>query len=199
MLVASVDKKGKLMRTIECVPVYLKQQLEQDSQSMIRYCEEQLGLKEPRILIDKIKKDTLFKVDGFYMHLSARTGKRLTFKNANQLCLDEDEMALVKKLGKYRERSRKEKNAVFSVHDGVNEQGLMSLYDTLIKKLSDTVYGKRLSAQIGTLTEGRVKFKELSLEEQALVLLQILNLFRCNNENADLKAIGGPAEQEFWE
>ena len=68
----------------------------------------------------------------------------------------------------------------------------MSLYDTLIKKLSDTVYGKRLSAQIGTLTEGRVKFKELSLEEQALVLLQILNLFRCNNENADLKAIGGP-------
>ena len=73
MLVSSKDKKGKEQRTIEFVPIYLKDRVEKDMESARNYLMEERGLREPKILIKKIKIDTLFKVDGFYMWLSGRT------------------------------------------------------------------------------------------------------------------------------
>ena len=46
-------------------------------------------LKNPEIILPKVKIDTLFKVDGFYMWLSGRTKNQLIFKCANQLILSE--------------------------------------------------------------------------------------------------------------
>ena len=87
MLVSSKDKKGKEQRTIEFVPIYLKDRVEKDMESARNYLMEERGLREPKILIKKIKIDTLFKVDGFYMWLSGRTSNQLIFKGANQLIL----------------------------------------------------------------------------------------------------------------
>ena len=54
-------------------------------------------LLNPIILINKIKIDTLFKVDGFYMWLSGRTGKQLIFKGANELLLSDEETKILKR------------------------------------------------------------------------------------------------------
>lgn len=66
-------------------------------ESAKNYLMENRGLTEPKILIKKIKIDTLFKVDGFYMWLSGRTENRLIFKGANQLLLLKDDMKTLKK------------------------------------------------------------------------------------------------------
>ena len=192
MLVQSKDKKGKEQKTIEFVPIYLKDVVEKNIESATRYLSEERGLREPKILIRKIKIDTLFKVDGFYMWLSGRTENRLLFKGANQLILPNDQIRILKKIVKYIQRQKENKNAKIGICDGVVEDDLLKLYDIFLNKIQDSIYGIKLSAQEKTLVNGKEKFIKLSIEEKCQVLYEILHLFQCQSTAANLRLIGGP-------
>lgn len=193
MLVKSKDKKGKEMRSIEFVPLYLKNIIEQKEEVALKYLRNERELREPEILVKKIKIDTLFKVDGFKMWLSGRTGNQLIFKGANQLILSENDSRTLKKVVKFNLRKKENKNATITEKDEISADALLALYDTFLWKIQNTVYGTRLSAQEKTLQEKKEKFQTLSLKEQCLVLYEILHMFQCQSVSANLKAIGGPA------
>lgn len=193
MLVSSKDKKGKEQRTIEFVPIYLKDRVEKDMESARNYLMEERGLREPKILIKKIKIDTLFKVDGFYMWLSGRTSNQLIFKGANQLILSKEDMKTLKKVVKYIQRQKEDKNVKISVRDGITEEELLKLYETFLDKIRHSIYGVRLSSQEKTLVNGKEKFIDLSVEAKCQVLYEILHLFQCQSGASNLKMIGGPA------
>ena len=110
VLVESEGKKGAKKRTMEYVPLYRKAELEADEEKLRAYLEKEAGLKNPRILIKKIKTDTLFNVDGFKMHLSGRTGKRLVFKGANPLLIDERQQCVLKTAVKVAEQVKANKH-----------------------------------------------------------------------------------------
>ncbi len=192
MLVKSKDKKGKEMRSIEFVPLYLKDVIEQNEEVALEYLRKERNLREPEILVKKIKTDTLFKVDGFKMWLSGRTGNQLIFKGANQLILSEGDSRILKKVVKFNLRRKENKNVTITEKDEINTEILLQLYDTFLWKIQNTIYGIRLSAQEKTLKEKRETFSNLSLEEQTLVLYEILHMFQCQSVSANLKAIGGP-------
>jgi hypothetical protein len=65
------------------------------------------------------------------------------------------------------------------------------LYEMLSKKHSETIYQKRPANQSKVLDTGSIKFKTLSILEQAHVLKNILALFKCKKDPADLSLIGG--------
>lgn len=189
MLVQSKDKKGNLQRTIEFVPVYLAKKLENSKQLQEQYCREKLGLAEPDVRLSKIKIDTLFVIDGFKVHLSGRQPKRLILKGANQLVLSEPLQKTMKKVEKYCARHTADKSAVLSAKDEVEEEDLQKVYDEFCYKLEHTIYSKKLSGQLENLKEGRGKFTNMSKEEKCLVLGEILHLFQCNSQEADLKLL----------
>lgn len=189
MLVSSKDKKGKEQRTIEFVPIYLKDRVEKDMESARNYLMEERGLREPKILIKKIKIDTLFKVDGFYMWLSGRTSNQLIFKGANQLILSKEDMKTLKKVVKYIQRQKEDKNVKISVRDGITEEELLKLYETFLDKIRHSIYGVRLSSQEKTLVNGKEKFIDLSVEAKCQVLYEILHLFQCQSGASNLKMI----------
>lgn len=193
MLVESEDKKGKRIRTIEYVPLHLCDRIEKDERYAERYLEKkEHELKNPKILIPKIKIDTLFKVDGFYMWLSGRSDNRLVFKGANQLIISEQDARILKKVIKYVNRRKENKNAVLAKQDGLSEEDLTGLYDVFLDKLKHTVYRIRLSAQEKTLSDNRDDFLELCKEDKCIVLSEILHIFQCQSSTADLKLIHGP-------
>ncbi|MDE6850989.1 MAG: type II CRISPR RNA-guided endonuclease Cas9, partial [Lachnospiraceae bacterium] len=192
ILVQSEGKKGKPMLSIKHVPVYLAKEMEQSQKAMLQYCQDEYGLKNPHILLDKIKMDSLFEVDGFRMHLSGRTGKQLIFKGANQLVVSEAIQKTLKKVGKVCADYQVNKKVAISDKMELSKEDLLTVYETFQDKLQNTVYGKRLSAQIGTLERGKEKFEGLSREEQCLVLNEILHLFRCQSTTANLSLLGGP-------
>lgn len=192
MLVESKDKKGLSIRTIEYIPLYLKNKIEQSEEYALNYLTEERGLKEPRICLKKIKTDTLFKADGFKMWLSGRTGNQLIFKGANQLILSKTQTEILKKVLKYVQRVRQNKNVKLTVWDELPECDLLSLYDAFLNKIEETVYGIRLGVQTATLKKGREKFITLADEEKCLVLSEILHMFQCNSIASDLSLIGGP-------
>ena len=193
MLVESTGKKGQRIRTIEFVPVYLTKRFEEDRSLVNKYLTDDMGLIDPVVRIPKILKDSLFVVDGFAMTLSGRTGNQLLFCGANQLILDENTQKTLKKVVKYVNRRKENRNAMISEYDGLTETELLALYDVFLSKLTDTVYGTRLGAQIGTLEKGRNQFLKLTKEEKCCTLFEILHLFQCQSVAANLKNIGGAA------
>lgn len=194
MLVKSEDKKGNEIRTLEFVPLYRKEQIEKDEQTVLEYLRTEKKLVEPKILLEKIKTDTLFKVDGFKMWLSGRTNERLIFRGANQLLLSNDKAETLKKISKYVQRRKENKSILLNDRDGVGEEALEKLYGAFLEKLKGTIYGVRLSAQAETLVNKKEQFMKLTKEEKCTILYEILHIFQCQSGSANLKAIGGPGK-----
>ena len=194
MLVRSKDKNGNEQRTIEYVPIYLKSYVEKSQEHALEYLRNHRQLMEPEILLQKIKIDTLIRVDGFYMWLSGRTNNQLIFKGANELILSQEEEKLLKRIIKYNKRVQDDKKLKITSWDQISEDALIQLYDCFLNKLQNTVYAVRLGTQGKTLAEKRNNFLQLSVEEKCIVLNEILHLFQCQSGSANLKLIGGPGK-----
>ena len=126
------------------------------------------------------------------MWLSGRTGNQLLFKGANQLLLSTSDTVTLKKVIKFLDRRKENKNVEIVERDEINQEDLLRLYDVFLDKIRNTVYGVRLGAQEKTLTDKREKFISLCKEEKCIVLGEILHMFQCQSVAANLTLIGGP-------
>lgn len=185
------EVKGKKVKTIEFVPIYLAKEIEKDSGKLVQYCN--CNWVNPRIIIPKIKINTLFCVDGFYMHLSGRTGNRLIFKCANQLVLNDENVKYLKKVTGYIEKCKERKTKLeINEHTKITAEENIKIYDELLNKLKTSVYYKKLEPAILNLENGKEKFISLELNEQCEVICEILKLTQCAPTNANMSLIGGP-------
>lgn len=191
VLVESEDKKGRKKRSIEYIPLYKKAALEQSKEQLLQYLQKECALVNPKVLLERINIDTLFKIDGFLMHLSGRTGQQLVFKNANQLIVSKEQEEVLKRIVKITEQLKMNRGYKINSFDKIEKEQTVLIYQMFHDKLANTVYGKKLGAQLETLEKGEDKFRKLTLEEQCKVLVEILHLFQCTSALADLKLIGG--------
>lgn len=188
-------RKDIRVKSIEYIPIYLVNRINQCNETLIEYCIKDLNLIDPIILLSKIKIDTLFNIDGFFMHLSGRTGSQLIFKGANQLCINYKEELYIKKILKVNGKLKDLKGKyLITSHDGISKYENIQIYDLLLNKLKNTIYNKRLSAQVNTFEQGRNRFLDLCEEEQCILLGEFLNLFKCNSVTSNLSLIGGGKE-----
>ena len=204
-VVKSEGKKGAVQLSIEAIPlVYAKQ----GEIAVQKYLTEVVQLCKPEIKIPKIKKYSLFKINGFPMHISGRTGKQLVFYGAGQLCIADDVADYLKKALKYetdiaeKEKTLADQNAD-DIHKQKAQKGLdfyeqkwgisgavnVQLYDMFIAKSANNLYKNRPASQTITLKEKREHFVKLTLSKQIHIIKEILNLFKCASASADFKLI----------
>ena len=137
-LIEHTEKK-KRVRSLEAVYIMHKQLYEREP---LRYCQEILGLEEPKVLIPKIKIDALVSFDGFRMNISGRTGesdhytrmptswsslrnRRSTSSGYPSTC----------------ERCKAEgRDIEITAFDGIDAQRNIALYRLLLEKLGKTPY-----------------------------------------------------------
>lgn len=203
-LVESEGKKGKKLRTIETVPlIYAKKAPEE----LAKYFAEDCGLKDPKVLLPKIKLYTKFEIDGYPLHISGRTGSQLIFYSAAQCVLDDKWTEYLKRALKYQnsidincdklistlesDRIQAKRNlAYFEKHLGLSKKYNLALYDLLLDKQTKTIYSKRPASQITTLSSKRNAFIELDLGKQIGLLGQIINLLKTGSMSANFTLIG---------
>ena len=186
------DDKKKRVRTIEFVPLYLKASIESTEEGLLNYCIDQLKLVNPMIIDKKIKMQSLLKINGFYLHLTGRTGKQLLVRGAVQLCIDEELYNYTKKIYKYLDRNKEAKKVIeITKYDEITKMDNTKLYNEIVSKLNDTIYQYQPNCQGKKLIDYRESYEKLCLEEQCYVLGQILQLTKCANLGADLKLVGG--------
>ncbi len=193
MLVRSAAAKGRTKKTLEAVPVYLAKRLEKDPAALRNFltsAEERggCGLKDPEVLIEKIRLNSLMKIDGCMLRVTGKTGNRLTASLAAQCELGYGWEKYFRKVAGFLER---DKGARVGERDAITAEENVALYDALTAKHGCAAYRARPSGQAETLRKGKAAFEALSVEEQCAVLAQIMNLFKCKPLRADLRLIGG--------
>lgn len=182
------EKQGKRIRNIMEVPIYVANMLKHNPNAYLDYLTEIKGLKNAAILRACIKKNALLSINGFPMRIRGVDEKNLTLKNNLQPIFGEQEET-IRRIEKFLEKDNSFE--IDEKRDGLNEERLIELYDTLTKKLL-TIYQKRPSNKGKFLAEKREEFEALSLREKAKVLDQIVTMLRCDiRSDADLTAIGG--------
>lgn len=202
-IVSSVGKKGEAVKYIEAVPVLTTYQAKSDDGAVQKYFESYL--KNPVILVPKVKIRQLVSFNGSLCYLSGITGDRITAHNANQLFTDNKTDEYVNALLKIVEMQSKnmldlysdslviKTNSAGDEKLVVDKDKNLELYQRLTNKLNEKIYSgiSAFSTFKNNLLNGEEKFAELELPEQAKVIIQILKFFKCNAETSDLTSIGG--------
>lgn len=183
-LVEYTEKK-KRIRTLEVMPIYLKKKYGYSKEAMELYCKEELGLVDPDVRITKIKYQSLLKINGYLVHLSGKSGNKLVLRNAVSMILDHRWINYSKKLENISEKGYVEKE--------ITAENNVEFYRILTNKMTQSIFAKRPNYMGEKLQKRMEDFVRLNIEDQAKVLLQILNLTKIGTVKADLTTIGESA------
>ena len=174
-------EKGKRVRSLEQVPIYMKDKVEQDEKNLMKYCTDVLKLQDPSIRMVKIKMQSLIKKDGFFVYMTGRTGDRIVLRNAVSLCLKEKWVKYIKEVEKYDKFER--------VSEQITKEENMNLYEQLLEKHVEGIYAKRPNPIGAKLQEKKEKFEALAIAQQCKVLNEILKVSAIGGSGADLSLI----------
>lgn len=191
VLVESMEK-GKKRISLEYVPVYLHERLEDDPGHKLlkKYLVDHRKLNHPKILLAKVRKNSLLKIDGFYYRLNGRSGNALILTNAVELIMDDWQTKTANKISGYMKRRAIDKKARVYQNE-FHIQELEQLYDFYLDKLKNGVYKNRKNNQAELIHNEKEQFMELKTEDQCVLLTEIKKLFVCSPMQADLTLIGG--------
>lgn len=188
-VVEHTEKKNNRTRTLEPVYLYKKELFEKNP---VQYCTDVLGLVDPVVICREIRADGLLEIDGSRLYISGRTGNYYVCEHAYQLAVDPETEKSIKAIGKYLERcSAQRKELPVTEFDGITRENNEKMYDFFLKKISANVYHRLLGNMEKDLIAGRESFREKTLNEQAVILMEILKAFRCNPQNANLTNLCG--------
>ncbi|UTC98779.1 type II CRISPR RNA-guided endonuclease Cas9 [Treponema denticola] len=215
------EEKENKIRSLETIPLYLVKDIQKSQEKLKSYLTDLLGKKEIKILVPKIKINSLLKINGFPCHITGKTNDSFLLRPAVQFCCSNDEVLYFKKIIRFNEiRSQREKMGKTispyedlsfrsyikenlckkTKNDEIGEKEFydllqkknLEIYDMLLTKHKDTIYNKRPnSTTLGMLTKGRYEFINLKPKDQIIVMLEILKLFCTTREAIDLGLIKG--------
>jgi CRISPR-associated endonuclease Csn1 len=193
-------KNNIVVRSFIPIPVQYAEQFKQQFSQFLSYCEKRLLLHNPRIVISKILLNEQVSVQSFLMSLRGVTGTQIIANNEIQLILKEKFYDYCAQVEKYLSLLRKVKlsevqdnSQILGESLGLSIESNLELYQNLLEKERDTIYRNRPANQTKLLTDKQSVFASRDIKEQCEILVQMLNLFTCKPEPANLKQLGGGA------
>lgn len=182
------DKKNRI-RSILPVYLYAVQEYEKNP---IEYCEQVLGLKNPRIIVNKILNSALFEINGSRVMITGRTGSNLVCKHGYQLAIDDEHSTYLKSLEKYVSRCIIAKRELeVTKFDFISKEKNLEMYEWFLKKFQKNVYKKLFGSLESNLTKCKDKFIQLDILNQSKILIEILKAFQCDRQCPSLEVLNG--------
>lgn len=139
-----------------------------------------------KVLIPCIKYNACLSFDGFRMHISQKSGNQIGYKPAMQLVLSYEQEKYVRNITKYLSQN---KDRPLNTYDGISTEKNVTLFDTLIDKMRNTVLRLRFGDMGAKIADKREVFCALSSEEQCVVVAEILKILHANVMRGDLTNI----------
>ena len=177
-------KKGKEMRQLVAIDSYIKARYEANPE---KYLSENLGLKNPVVLIPVVQYNACIEIDGFRMHISAKTGKQIIYKPAMQLTVSYDTEKYIRNIVKL---NSKPENYNITELDKVSTDENLKLFDILTSKMTDTILKVKFGDMGVKIASHRDDFEKLDVRKQCFVLAEILKIIHSNVVTGDLSFIG---------
>ena len=189
------SKKGseKITRIIP-IPVHISQNISEDS-TLIEYAKEQLTLKpgeeikEFRLKYRKLCIGDLIKLENYFYSVGGKTDDNFVYDSAVQVVLEKNSELYIKELSKYQNWKKENKDGL--LWESITAEKNIELYNTLVKKMNTGIFIKKKHSKYTELNSEKIRnnFINLKVEEQAQVLLEILNLITNKKSTFDLKLI----------
>lgn len=193
-LIEFEDKKGDRARHIIGVPIYIANMLEHSPSAFLEYC-EQKGYQNVRILVEKIKKNSLLIINGYPLRIRGENEVDTSFKRAIQLKLDQKNYELVRNIEKFLEKyvEKKGNYPIDENRDHITHEKMNQLYEVLLSKMKK-FNKKGMADPSDRIEKSKPKFIKLEdLIDKINVINKMLNLLRCDNDTkADLSLIELP-------
>lgn len=190
----SIKKKRNI--TIEVVLLPFAHNIKNVS-DLEEYSEEVLGLIDPKIIVNKIRISSLINFDGFIYAITGRGDSRILVQPMIQVYYSDFEIRYSKLLEKAKEKMLKNSSYKINEFDKLTKNDNLKIYDSIVNKIEDTIFSKRVSIDCDFLEEKRDVFKKLNLEDQVIVLLEFFKYTMAKNFTVDLRKIGGKEKSGF--
>lgn len=159
------------------------------------YVKKVTGDKNATRLIDKIKMNSLLKIDGTYCYLIGKADeRRVLLCNANQFIISDEDAAYLKKISRFCEKNKKAEGKLTAdeQHDGLTKEKNLEFYRMLVKRLEEKPYCLLPMPDSTTLLKSKENvFVMLNIEEQCSVIMEIMHFFQCNSVESDLTLLDG--------
>lgn len=192
--------KGKNIRSLEGVPIYIGN-CSEDDYRLKKYLMESLQRENKcvenfSIRLYPIRQRSYLKLDGYYYYLGGATGAMVGLYDAVPIYFDDKINEYIKKLEKA------QRNNCFDEQAKNNEMVITSekntrLYDEIINKMNNGIFIKRKSSLIECMIQGRDKFIGLNIEKQVEILLLIFDWKTSKKQTVDVTAIGGASKAGY--
>ena len=144
---------------------------------------------------DKILRvNTVFDLDGFRVTLSGKSGggKTLIVSTAMPLIVGYQWERYIKRLERFAEKNAQNaKLQLDEEYEHITRAENLALYDVLLSKATSRPYSLRPNMPVDVLKNGREKFEQLSLIDQVIALLSMIQLFSGVSGGVDLRLIDG--------
>lgn len=203
IIVQYTGKKNEVIKEIVPLPIYLTNRNTTDS-DLLDYVKSVIPkAKDITIIYRKLCINQLVKVNGFYYYLGGKTNDKIYIDNAIELVVPDDIAMYIKLLDKYdllrkENKDLKASNITTSIYN-INTSTVVSLsnnvgidvFDYFMSKLRTPLYMKMKGNKVDELSSiGRSKFIKMSLEDQSIYLLEVLNLLTNSKTTFDVKPLG---------
>ena len=192
--------KGKMIRSLEGVPIYIGN-CSKDDEELKKYLLESLQRENKcvenfSVRLYPIRQRSYLKLDGYYYYLGGATGAMVGLYDAVPLYFDDKTTGYIKKLEKAQQNNR------FDEQNSNNEKIITCeknkrLYDEIINKMNNGIFTKRKSSLIECMIQGREKFARLNIEKQVEILLLIFDWKTSNKQTVDVTALGGASKAGY--
>lgn len=194
------DKKGKIIKEIIPLPVYIVQK-GFDESLVIDYVQfVNPEAKNIEIIYKKLCINQLVKINGFYYYLGGKTNQNIYIDSAVSVIVPLDKTRYIKLLDKFATLRKDNKDIpVDGIISGdkenetyitINANDNVKLYDYLVNKMNTGIFVNKKGNKSADLSDiGRNKFMILSLDIQSFVLLNVLNLITNNITIYDIKIL----------
>ena len=189
-LVSSAGKKGKKTISLEAIPIYIDLL---GKNAVNDYVKKVTKDKNATVLIEKIKLNSLLKINGAYCYLRGKTGSQIFLCNANQFVISDEDAAYLKKISRFCEKNKKAEGKLIAneKYDGLTKEKNLAFYRMLADRLSSVPYSEFVGQQAAGLRKKESVFAGLAIEEQSSVIMEIMHFFQCNTVASNLTKIGG--------
>ena len=184
------SKKGeqKITRIVP-IPIYISQNIK-DDKALLEYAKTQLLGKDLKLKYRKLCIGSTLKINNFNYYMGGKTNDNFFYDSAIQVVLAKESELYIKELSKYLNWKKENKDGL--PWESIIKKKNIHLYNILLEKMNTGIFIRKNPNKYDELStkEVRDKFENISKDEQAKVLLEVLNLLTNKKSTFDLKNIG---------
>lgn len=189
--------KGKMVRSLEALPVYLGNSNTLTDEKIAGYVAEVLkteykgkAVSDIRICVSFIPPASKVRIDGFCYYLGGKTGNSIYLNNGEALYLSYADEQYLRKIIKAMEKENYDETDKYD-NIIITKEKNYELFKCLIDKLNNKPYSNNRWNIVKNIDGKEDIFKTLDIEKQCFILSEIVNWINSVKQNVNLKYLRG--------